>query len=272
MSSKVGSNEIRVLIRPVEAPGFEPELIPAPLFKKIFDAFLSALLAADREIHMKAVASHFYISYLDHASRQFGIIEKQRSAASAIDFIRKCCEGLRRSEYDLLLRHQRLMRAFHRIAKVLNSGYSIVVKWNDAELPIDGVFCHQIQRVGSSGAFSQKDAWAAGSTAIRVEGRLEAIDYRGPSWRGRLTLADGVSEIECVFDRSMGEDALNPFGHKYVRITGCAVFTGDSKLPERIEVMTIEEAQPSPQGAKLERLPSSSDENHADGVGPANGA
>ncbi|HTR15348.1 MAG TPA: hypothetical protein VMI72_19390 [Roseiarcus sp.] len=270
MSSKVGSNEIRVLIRPVEAPGFEPELIPAPLFKKVFDSFLSALLAADREIHAKSVASQFYVSYLDHTTRQFGIIEKQRSAVSAIDFIRKCCDAVRRSEYDILLRHQRLMRAFHRIAKALNSGYSVVVQCDDAEFPFDGVFCRQVHWVGSGGALSQRDGWAAGSATMRLEGRLEAVDYRGPSWRGRLTLADGVSEIECVFDRSMGEDALNPFGHKCVCVTGRAIYTGDSKLPERIEVMTIEEAQPGPGGGELEGQ-SSPDENHTDGVGPVGG-
>ena len=46
MSSPIGSSEIRVVIRPLQAPGFEPELIPAQLFKRIFDAFLAALIAA----------------------------------------------------------------------------------------------------------------------------------------------------------------------------------------------------------------------------------
>lgn len=270
MSGKVGSNEIRVSIRPIEAPGFEPELVSAPLFKKIFDAFLSALLAADREIHAKPVASQFYVSYLDQASPGFGFIEKQRSTASAIAFIQKCSDCIRRSEYELLLRHQRVMRAFHRIAAALNSGYSVVVRYHDAEFLMDGVFCRQVHRAGSNETPSQKDGWSAGSAATRFEGRLEAIDYRGPLWRGRLTLADGVSEIDCVFDRSIGEDALNPFGHKPVSVTGRAIYTGDSKLPERIEVVKIEEAREGRGGIELEG-PSSSDEGHADGLGRVDG-
>ena len=73
------------------------------------------------------------------------------------------------------------------------------------------------------------------------DGRLEAIDYRGALWRGRLALAGGETRIDCLFDKAMGEDALNPFGNKDVCVTGRAIFTGDSQLPERVEVMTIEE-------------------------------
>jgi hypothetical protein len=34
---------------------------------------------------------------------------------------------------------------------------------------------------------------------------------------------------------------LNPFGNKNVCVTGRAIYTGDSQLPERIEVLSIEE-------------------------------
>jgi len=271
MSGKVGTNEIRVSIRPVEAPGFEPELIAAPLFKKIFDSFLFTLLAADREIHPKSAASQFYVSYLDHVSPGFGFIERQRSAASAIALIRKCSDCIRRSEYGPLLRHHRLIRAFHRIATALKSGYSVVVQYHDAEFVMDGVFCRQVHRAGSSETLAQRDGWAAGSAATRFEGRLEAIDYRGPLWRGRLTLTDGVSEIDCVFDRSLGEDALNPFGHKHVSVTGRAIYTGDSKLPERIEVVKIEEAKLGRDGVELEGPSPTSDEDHTDGLGRVGG-
>jgi len=271
MSSKVGSNEIRVLIRRVEAPGFESDFIPASLFKKIFDAFFFTLLAADREIHTKSASSQFYISHLSHAACQFGIIERQRSAASAIGFLRKCADCIRRGEYETVLRHQRLMRAFHRIAKALSPGYSVVAQYHDAEFLLDDIFCLKLGRARSSGALLQRDGWCAGSAAMRLEGRLEAIDYRGASWRGRLALADGASEIECVFDRSIGEDALNPFGHKYVRVTGRAVFTGDSRLPERLEVMTIEQAKLGPAAVEVEGPASSSEEAHPNGVGRVNG-
>ena len=54
MSSPVGPNEIRVVIRPVEARDYDLGPIPAELFKKTFDAFLTALLVTDRELQPKA--------------------------------------------------------------------------------------------------------------------------------------------------------------------------------------------------------------------------
>jgi hypothetical protein len=76
---------------------------------------------------------------------------------------------------------------------------------------------------------------------MSFEGRLDQIDYRGAVWTGDLMLPAGTTHIECVFDKSQGEDALNPFGNKNVCITGRAIYTGDSQLPERIEVLDIEE-------------------------------
>ena len=221
MNSPVGSSEIRVVIRAVEAPGFWPELIPAQLFKKIFDAFLAALVAADQELHTKPVSSQFFISHLAERSCEFGIIEKQRSLAagggSAIEFFRRCAGRVYRSDYQILLRYQRLMLALHRIVKALDPAYVVLVQYHDMELPLDGFFCRQVDRAGSRNEEqSRSGVWFAGTAITSFEGRLESIDYRGPVWRGHLTLPGGTTQIDCVFDKSTGEDALNPFGNKSV--------------------------------------------------------
>ena len=64
MSNLIGPNEIRVVIRPVEARDYDLGPIPAELFKKTFDAFLTALLVTDRELQPKARSSEFLISQL----------------------------------------------------------------------------------------------------------------------------------------------------------------------------------------------------------------
>jgi hypothetical protein len=246
MSGPVGSSEIRVVIRPIDAPGFEPDRILARAFKKIFDAFLAALIAADRELHPKSGSSEFFISHLAIETYEFGIIEKQRSPGrgdpSAIDLFRRCAGRVYRSDYTILSRYPRLMRAFHRIVKALDPAYMVLVQHEGAELPMDGFFCRQVDRVGDvSKAPSPADPWFAGTAIAAFEGRLEAIDYRGLMWRGQLTLAGGAAQLECVFDKSKGEDALNPFGNKTVSVSGRAIYTGDSQLPERLEVLAIEE-------------------------------
>src|SRR5271165_6139604 len=185
MSGPVGSGELRVVVRPIETPGFEPARIPALAFKKMFDAFLAALIAADRELHPKSGSSEFFLSHLAIGSYEFGIMEKQRSpgrgGASAIELFRRCSGRVYRSDYQILLRYQRLMRAFHRIVKALDPAVVVLVQYHDTELPLDGFFSRQVDRVGRlNDAPRQTDVWFAGAAITSFEGRLESIDYREP--------------------------------------------------------------------------------------------
>ena len=134
-----------------------------------------------------------------------------------------------------------MTRAFIRIVKALDSNFHVLAQFNDTELPIDDFFRRQVDRVGAKDDAGHKDNWFLGSAIMSFEGRLDEIDYRGAVWTGDLMLPAGTTHIECVLDKSQGEDALNRFGNKNVCVTGRAIYTGDSQLPERIEVLTIEE-------------------------------
>jgi hypothetical protein len=243
--SPIGGNEIRVIIQPVEERDYEPGPVPAELFKKVFDAFLAALTTTDRELQPKTKSSEFFISHLAHNPLEFGIVERRRSfgqqVASATEFFRRCAEGVYRSDYQTLVRYPRLTRAFIRIAKALNPSFHVLVQFSDTELPIDDFFARQVDRVGHKEDSALAENWFLGSAIMSFEGRLDQIDYRGAVWTGDLMLPAGMTHIECVFDKSQGEDALNPFGNKNVCVTGTAIYTGDSPLPERIEVIDIEE-------------------------------
>jgi hypothetical protein len=246
MVSPIRSNEIRVVIRPVEARDYDLGPIPAELFKKTFDAILTALQVTDRELQPKARSSEFFISQLALNPYEFGILEKRRSfgqsSPTAIEYFRRCAEGIYRSDYQTVVRHPRLTRAFIRIVKALDPEFHVLAQFADTELPVDDFFARQVDRVGIKEAPGlQADNWFLGSAMMSFEGRLDEIDYRGAVWTGDLMLPAGTTHIECVFDKSQGEDALNPFGNKNVCITGRAIYTGDSQLPERIEVISIEE-------------------------------
>jgi hypothetical protein len=245
MSSPMGPNEIRVVIRPVEARDYDLGPIPAELFKKTFDAFLTALQVTDRELQPKARSSEFFISQLDLNPYAFGILEKRKAigqnSSSAVEFFRRCAEGIYRSDYQTVVRHPRLTRAFIRIVKALDPSFNVLAQFNDTELPIDEFFRRQVDRVGAKDDAVRTDNWFLGSAIMSFEGRLDEIDYRGAVWTGDLMLPAGTTHVECVFDKSQGEDALNPFGNKNVCVTGRAIYTGDSQLPERIEVLSIEE-------------------------------
>jgi len=245
MSSLIGPNEIRVVIRPVEARDYVPGPLPAELFKRTFDAFLTALLVTDRELQPKARSSAFFISQLSADPYEFGIFEKRKALGqatpSATEFFRRCAEGIYRSDYQTVVRRPRITRAFIRIVKALDPDFHVLVQFNDTELPVDDFFRRQVDRVGAKDDAVRSDNWFLGSAIMSFEGRLDEIDYRGAVWTGDLMLPGGTTHIECVLDKAQGEDALNPFGNKNVCVTGRAIYTGDSQLPERIEVLTIEE-------------------------------
>ena len=245
MNSPIGPNEIRVVIRPVEARDYDLGPIPAELFKKTFDAFLTALQVTDRELQPKARSSEFLVSQLALNPYEFGILEKRKALSqtgpSAIEFFRRCAEGIYRSDYQAVVRHPRVTRAFIRIVKAVNPSFHVLAQFKDTELPIDEFFRRQVDRVGAKDDAVRTDNWFLGSAIMSFEGRLDEIDYRGPVWTGDLMLPAGTTHVECVFDKSQGEDWLNPFGNKNVCVTGRAIYTGDSQLPERIEVLAIEE-------------------------------
>jgi hypothetical protein len=246
MNRPIGPNEVRVVIRPVEARDYDLGPIPAELFKKTFDAFLTALQVTDRELQPKARSSEFLVSQLALNPYEFGILEKRKAfghtGPSAIEFFRRCAEGVYRSDYQAVVRHPRVTRAFIRIVKALNPSFHVLAQFSDSELPVDDFFRRQVDRVGGKDdGMIKTDNWFLGSAIMSFEGRLDEIDYRGPVWTGDLMLPAGTTHVECVFDKSQGEDALNPFGNKNVCVTGRAIYTGDSQLPERIEVLSIEE-------------------------------
>src|SRR5271156_3010129 len=177
MNRPIGPNEIRVVIRPVEARDYDLGPIPAELFKKTFDAFLTALQVTDRELQPKARSSEFFISQLALNPYEFGILEKRRSygqsSPSAIEYFRRCAEGIYRSDYQTVVRHPRLTRAFIRIVKAVDPGFHVLARFSDTELPIDEFFSRQVDRVGHREERPQAGNWFLGSAMMSFEGRLD---------------------------------------------------------------------------------------------------
>ena len=183
MVGPIRPNEIRVVIRPVEARDYDLGPIPAELFKKTFDAFLTALQVTDRELQPKARSSEFLISQLALNPYEFGILEKRRSfgqnSPTAIEYFRRCAEGIYRSDYQTVVRHPRLTRAFIRIAKALDPSFHVLAQFSDTELPVDDFFARQVDRVGV------KDDPRAASRQL-VPGKRNDV-VRGPARRNRLS-------------------------------------------------------------------------------------
>ena len=240
------TEELRVIIRPSDTDG-KSRLIPAILFKKAFSTFLAALKAADKEIGGKAFAHDFFVADLRMGSNEFAFCEIEKSTDvgknSAIGLLKKITQAVYRSDFDTASKYIKLSKSIVGISKIFDPRFTIVAKFSETdEIPIDGFFQAQAERLSNTVISNKtKPRFFAGNAIGAFDGRLGNIDYRGLVWTGNLLLQGSEVQIQCIFDRSRGEDHYNPFGNKRVSITGRAIYTGDSQLPERLEVMSMEQ-------------------------------
>lgn len=245
MDAPMRPDEMRIVIRPADAPADDARPIPASVFKKAFTTILAALKAADAELHPKRYRSEFFVSHLAMGSNVFGVFEQRRSAepslSPSIDLFKKSARAVYRSEYEKVRDITRVANSLIKVGSAISEKYPCEAQFNGESIPLDGFFSRQAERLKQRVFSANHPSFFSGNAVGSFDGRLGNIDYRGATWAGHLMLPGSGVQIECVFDKSQGEDAFNPFGNKRVSITGRAIYTGDSQLPERIEVLTIEE-------------------------------
>jgi hypothetical protein len=220
-------------------------LIPAETFKNVFDAVFKALKAASKDVHGRASDNNFLVSHLKIGSSEFGFSESHNvgdTLSSSIALFKQAAQAVAHSEFSFASEHQSLAKSLGNLGAKIDTRYSVIAVFgNGEEIPFDDFFCSQARRLVTLERDKKTSTLFAGSAIGTFDGRLGDIDYRGSTWKGHLLLHGSSVEIECTFDKSKGEDVYNQFGNKRVSITGRAIYTGDSHLPERIEVIQIRE-------------------------------
>lgn len=239
----VRPGELRIVIKPSDAPDSDLQPIPARIFKRTFSAVLSAVqqaLKAHATLRGRTKGGEVYVSHLRMGSNEFGVMADPAS----VSLFQESAADVYRSEYGRVVEDPSLATAVIKLAKIADPKFAILAQFQSEEIPIDTFFARQAERLG--GVLSAPEPFLhspyfVGSAIGSFDGRLGSIDYRGAAWKGNLLLHGTTIQLECVFDRSKGEDAINPYGNKRVSVTGRAIYTGDSQLPERVEVVEIVE-------------------------------
>lgn len=242
MPNELRPDEVRIVIRPVGAPVEDTRLIPVRVFASQFNALLAALKAANAALSSKK-SSEFLISHLHKGSNEVGVVEHPGASglglAPAIEFFKRCFSDVYHSEYARVHQYPKMSAALIKIGRSVDDNYSTVAQFCDVEYPVDAFFRKQSERLLPASRVARK--WFCGSAITSFDGKIGEIDYRGSIWTGHLLLSASDRQIQCIFDKARGEDAYNRYGNKRVSITGRAIYTGDSALPERIEVFRINE-------------------------------
>ncbi len=248
MEKPMRPDELRIVIRPEDESKDPARPVPARVFQTTFNTMFNALKATNTELHGKKRQSDFFISHLAMGSNEVGVVEQQCMhsgiVAPSIAEIGNLINSVYHSDYSLAEQNKKLAKAIIKIGKGIDPSYPAIAYFGseDDNVPLDAFFADQTKRLEDSiGADAVRPTHFVGSAIGSFDGRLGNIDYRGVSWKGSLVLPGGGLQIQCLFDKSKGEDEYNRFGNKRVSITGTAIYTGDSQLPERIVVTHIEE-------------------------------
>ncbi|MCR6502552.1 hypothetical protein MUO32_26345 [Shinella sp. CPCC 101442] len=242
MDEPLRNCEIRLIIKPADAPADSSRLIPARVLHRTFTSVLNALKSADAELHGRKHRSEFFISNLAMSSNILEMREHARTNGSAVELLRNVAGSVYRSEFGRATEYRKLAQSIVSLGKAIDPAYPAVAVFETDVIPFDEFFARQAERLGKAmSPDSLKSRFHVGGVLGSFDGTLGNIDYRGTTWVGHLVLPGGGAQIECVFDRSKGEDAFNPYGNKRVTVRGRAIYTGDSQLPERMEVFSVEE-------------------------------
>lgn len=244
---EVRKGEVRFTIKPADAPEDSARLIPAKVLQRTLSTVLDALKTANSALHEKKTRSEFFISHLKMGSNEFGVLEQPRAPGAdlSVDLIGQIAAAIYRSDFQRAQEYPKVASRVAAIGAAVNPDFPSLANFEADEIPFDGFFKQQAARFQSTvDKTAAKPTYFIGSAMTAIDGTLGSLDYRGAVWKGFLVLpGGGNAQIECVFDRSKPVDTYNKYGNKRVSVTGTAIYTGDSILPERIEVSRIEEVE-----------------------------
>ena len=231
-------NQMRVIIRYADARPDDSRLVPASVFKKQFNAFYNALAAAAAEANGPE-RNDIFISDLRMGSNEVAMV-----SPSGIAPLMECFTAVYRNDFPAAIKKPTIAKKIARIGKIVDQRYSTFVEFNEQiTVPIDSIFCRQakaMSRLLVPGETSTQ--YFAGSAIDTFDGMLGEIDALKPVWTGQLALSGGKI-IQCMLDKSKGEDAFNRFWNKRVWATGRAIYNGSSRLPVRLDVLKLQEIE-----------------------------
>ena len=257
MDSPVGSSEIRVVIRAVETPGFRPELVPARFSRRSSTpSWLRWSQPTRKSMQNRSRASFSFRIWARDLASSASSRSKDRSpqaadprsnssdaapVASIAATIKFFC-GIS----GLCARFTGSSRRSTRPMSFSCSTTTPNCRWTR-------FFCRQVDRVGGpSEVQSGTEAWFAGTAITSFEGRLE-IDRLSRPGLERLPDPSRRYDSNRLRVRQIpGRGCVEPLRQQERSVTGRAIYTGDSQLPERIEVLKIEE---QPRAADASRHP-----------------
>jgi hypothetical protein len=239
------NRELMFSLYGLDRPG-EGSLVPADIFQRKLRSVLVALKEADKTVN-SAPSHEYVISHLKMGSLEVGVLERPLQVehvlpVSSIAAFAECCDAISKGDFVAARRFNGLGEAIRRVSKDAGT------KFSHMELRVDRTPFLRVDDFFESQAanfIAQKEEIAApvsrrftGNSVDAFDGYLREVDFRGQQWRGKLVLAGGAREIDCVFRELPLEDIRRVLNRR-VWAEGLAIYKEESGLPLRLEVSRV---------------------------------
>lgn len=218
--------------------------VPARVFANKLRQLVSALEAADRLAN--GIPVHTYVLAGMHMSEPTALIKEVAlesitgELGSAIPIFHDAVESIKAHDSRTTA-----LASVIRHVQFLSSGASS--KFGFAEVRSADLNVIRIddflRKRTSAIRRAATDQWYNGVVFGTFDGVLDYVDVRGFLPQIKLTLSAGGKELDCVCRREDIE-VLGEALHHRVRVSGRAIYSGQSPLPIRVEVTGVEPVGP----------------------------
>lgn len=232
------------------------ERVKGRVFANKLLALISAVEAADRAAN-GGKRFEFVIVDLKASSASATISEQRINKLpvidSSVEVFGRCVQSIDSGNYAFARDHVEVAACIRSLAKDVENAF------DRAELTVNGYEPILIDRfflaraeeaINIPDTAEAKESWFQGSVIGTFDGKILESDFRGTIPQVMLRLTAGGKDILCTCPTLSFED-IKAILKQRVRVTGKAYYSGESGIPQKIEVIAL--PQLVKQGADFKR-------------------
>ena len=245
MSKLLREGETRFVLHGLD---IDARQVRATVFIQKFRQFLDALKTADR-IANSRISFEYVITGLDTGNSAAATVrekqtKKERPHFSSIAVFEGAATAVYNGDRSAEKMPLELVERIQKLSAGIAKGFSHaeVAFADENVIRIDDFMQRQADVAYEVVTLPERevtDSFYRGIATGSFDGYLKEIDARGTVLRGKLILAAGGDEIDCVMNKERVPEARKSFDKRVV-IEGSAHYDGEAQLPVRIDVRAIQ--------------------------------
>ena len=215
----------------------------ASVFADKLKQLVKALEASDKSANNGVQNYHYLIVELNATSASAKIVEKKYSMKSpensSISTLTSCINSIANADFDFSLRYPDITKKMLKLSENTQKKYSHAeFHCSNKIIKIDSAFYkNALEAENRNQKLTTSEKWFKGCVIGSFDGQVLVVDYRDKSApKSIIRLTSGGVEIECNYPEEMSNEIISILKQR-VNIVGRAYYSGNSGLPNRIEIL-----------------------------------